>query len=328
MKQENVKEEKSRSLLQKLLNKKWAGVFFLGIFYILILIIFSILSEFFLDYNNLVNIGINMAFIGLMAAAGTPLIIAGGLDLSVASIAGLSGVILTLLYTAGIPIWISAVVSVIAGGILGLTNGVMTTQFKMNPLIVTLGTMSIITGTSLVLTGGLSKPLIEPSFEWLGIGRIFSIPVPLFLLLLYTLILWIILENTSFGRYIYASGGNAEASHLMGVPVYRTQITLYILSGATGAIAGLILAAMLGAAKPDAAGTHLLTVIAAIILGGTSLYGGVGSLWGTLLAILILGTVNNGLTLLNISSFWQDITKGTVLLLAVAFDQIRFRIRT
>jgi ribose transport system permease protein len=138
-------------------------------------------------------------------------------------------------------------------------------------------------------------------------------------------ILWVVLAKSRFGRFVYASGGNPEASRLVGVPVARTQITLYVLSGISGAVAGLVLAAMLGAAAPDAAGKHLLTVIAAIILGGTSLFGGRGSVWGTLLAVLILGTLNNGLTLLDVSSFWQDVTRGIVLLLAVSLDQIRSR---
>ena len=124
----------------------------------------------------------------------------------------------------------------------------------------------------------------------------------------------IVLRRTRFGRFVYASGGNAEASRLIGLPVERVQMILYIISGVSGAVAGIILAAMLGAAAPNAASPHLLTVIAAIILGGTSLYGGRGSVWGTLLAVLILGTLNNGLTLLDVSSFWQDVTRGIVLI--------------
>ena len=138
-------------------------------------------------------------------------------------------------------------------------------------------------------------------------------------------ILWVVLRRTRFGRYVYASGGNAEAARLIGVPVERTVVILYVVSALSGALAGVVLAAMLGAAAPNAASQYLLTVIAAIILGGTSLYGGRGSVWGTLLAVLILGTLNNGLTLLNVSSFWQDITRGIVLMLAVSLDQIRTR---
>ncbi len=211
------------------------------------------------------------------------------------------------------------------GAAIGLVNGIFTTGLRLNPLIVTLATMSIITGSALVMTGGLTRPLMVPGFNWIGSGRLFGVPVPLILMLLCYGGLWVVLAKSRFGRFVYASGGNPEASRLVGVPVARTQITLYVLSGISGAVAGLVLAAMLGAAAPDAAGKHLLTVIAAIILGGTSLFGGRGSVWGTLLAVLILGTLNNGLTLLDVSSFWQDVTRGIVLLLAVSLDQIRSR---
>ena len=316
---------RSRGLARGALGRSWSGVAVLLLFYVALLVAFSLLSPWFLSFNNMMSIGSNVAFIGLMAATGTPLIIAGGLDLSVAAVAGLTGVVLALLHGAGLDIWVAAVAAILFGAAIGLVNGIFTTGLRLNPLIVTLATMSIITGSALVMTGGLTKPLMVPGFNWIGSGRLFGVPVPLILMLLCYGALWVVLAKSRFGRFVYASGGNPEASRLVGVPVARTQITLYILSGISGAVAGLVLAAMLGAAAPDAAGKHLLTVIAAIILGGTSLFGGRGSVWGTLLAVLILGTLNNGLTLLDVSSFWQDVTRGIVLLLAVSLDQIRSR---
>ncbi|MGF6233299.1 ribose transport system permease protein [Inquilinus ginsengisoli] len=315
----------SRSFARGALGRSWSGVVVLLLFYVALLVAFSLLSPWFLSFNNMMSIGSNVAFIGLMAATGTPLIIAGGLDLSVAAVAGLTGVVLALLHGAGLDIWVAAVAAVLCGAAIGLVNGIFTTGLRLNPLIVTLATMSIITGSALVMTGGLTRPLMVPGFNWIGSGRLFGVPVPLILMLLCYGGLWVVLAKSRFGRFVYASGGNPEASRLVGVPVARTQITLYVLSGISGAVAGLVLAAMLGAAAPDAAGKHLLTVIAAIILGGTSLFGGRGSVWGTLLAVLILGTLNNGLTLLDVSSFWQDVTRGIVLLLAVSLDQIRSR---
>lgn len=318
---EAPKPEAGRSLL----GKSWAGTAMLLVIYLLLLVVFTILSPFFLTFKNLLSIGSNMAFVGLMAAAGTPLIIAGGLDLSVAAVAGISGVIVSLCYAAGIDIWLACAIAILAGGAIGGGNGMLTNGLRLNPFIVTLGSMSIITGLSLVLTGGLTQPLAIPGFNWIGSGRILSVPVPLILMLVFFAAIWWVMAFTPFGRYIYASGGNPDASRMLGIPVDRTQIKLYILSGVSGALAGIVVAAMLGAAAPDAVGKHLLTVIAAIILGGTSLFGGRGSVWGTLLAVLILGTLNNGLTLLNVSSFWQDVTKGAVLLLAVGLDQLRIR---
>jgi ribose transport system permease protein len=294
-------------------------------FYLIVVAIFSLLSQWFMSFDNMMSIGTNMAFIGLMCATQTPLIIAGGLDLSVAAVAGMSGVVVALLHAGGMGIWPAVLLALLLGLAIGCLNGLFTMQLGLNPLIATMGMMSIVTGLSLVLTGGLTKPLMVPGFNWIGSGRIIGAPVPLILMVLLYLILSWILAKTRFGRFVYASGSNPEASRLVGVPVRRTLITLYALSGLSGALSGLILAAMLGAAAPDAAGQHLLTVIAAVILGGTSLFGGRGSLWGTLLAVLLLGTLNNGLTLMDVSSFWQDVTRGVVLLLAISLDQIRTR---
>ena len=307
------------------LGKPWSGVAVLLAFYLLLIAAFSVLSPFFFDIRNMLSIGSNVAFMGLMAATGTPLIIAGGLDLSVAAIAGLTGVLISLLYAGGINIWVASALAIVVAGAIGGVNGILTTRLRMNPLIVTLGMMSIVSGIALVLTGGLTSPLMVGGFNWLGSGRILGIPVPLILMAVTFLVLWLILTHTKFGRFVYASGGNAEAARLIGIPVQRTVVTLYIASGVSGAFAGIILAAELGAAGPDVASQSLLTIIAAIILGGTSLQGGRGSVWGTLLAVLILGTLANGMTLLDVSSFWQDVTRGVVLLLAVGLDQARTR---
>jgi ribose transport system permease protein len=314
-----------QGLMISLLGKPWAGVAMLLAFYLAMILVFTVLSPFFLSVSNMLSIGGNVAFIGLMAAAGTPLIIAGGLDLSVAAIAGLTGVAISLLNAAGVPIWIAVLIALVIAVCIGLINGFFTTRLRLNPLIVTLGMMSIVSGIALVLTGGLTKFLMVPSFNWIGAGRLFGVPIPLILMIAMFVGLWVVLTRTVFGRYVYASGGNADAARLIGIPVDRTIVTLYVVSALSGAVGGTVLAAMLGAAAPNAASQHLLTVIAAIILGGTSLYGGRGSVWGTLLAVLILGTLANGLTLLNVSSFWQDVTRGIVLMLAVSLDQIRTR---
>ena len=214
--------------------------------------------------------------------------------------------------------------ALLLGAFIGSINGFFATRLKLNPLIVTLGMMSIVSGAALILTGGLTKPLMVPGFNWIGSGRVFDIPVPAILMIATYIVLSIVLRRTRFGRFVYASGGNAEASRLIGLPVERVQMTSNHLRRERRGRRH-VLAAMLGAAAPAAAAPHLLTVIAAIILGGTSLYGGRGSVWGTLLAVLILGTLNNGLTLLDVSSFWQDVTRGIVLVLAVSLDQIRTR---
>ena len=307
------------------LGQPWSGVAILCAFYLALILVFALLTPFFLTSRNLLAIGSNVAFIGLMAAAGTPLIIAGGLDLSVAATAGLTGVFIATLASQGLYIWLAVLAALILAAAIGLINGLFATRLRLNPLIVTLGMMSIVGGAALIMTGGLTRALSVPGFNWIGQGRLYQIPVPLILMLLAYAAIAVTLRFTRFGRFVYASGGNAEASRLIGLPVERVQITLYVVSAISGAVAGTMLAAQLGAAAPAAAAPNLLTVIAAIILGGTSLYGGRGSVWGTLLAVLILGTLNNGLTLLDVSSFWQDVTRGVVLMLAVSLDQIRTR---
>lgn len=313
------------SNFNSLMKQSWSGVAVLSVFYIVIVIALSLMSPWFFSFNNAMNIGINMSYIGLMAAAGTPLIIAGGLDLSVAAVAGLTGVLITIFFGWIDNIWLAVAMSLFVGAFIGAFNGFLATVLKFNPLIATLGTMSIITGFSLVLTGGLTKSMMLPEFNYIGVGRIFNVPIPLIIMIVVMFLLWLLMSKTKFGRFLYASGNNPDASLLLGVPVVRVQFYLYVLSGLSGAIAGVLLTAMLGAAAPNAAGSHLLTIIAAIILGGTSLYGGIGSVWGTLFAVLILGTINNGLTLMNVSSSWQEVAKGTVLILAVGLDQWRMR---
>jgi ribose transport system permease protein len=302
------------------------GVGVLFAFYILMLIVFSILSPFFFSTQNFLSISTNMAYIGLMAGTQTLLIIAGGLDMSVASVAGISGVVLTLLVKLGLNIWLAAGISLVLGGLIGYLNSISVTRIRINPLIATLGMLNIVEGLALVMTGGLTRPVSDAGFGFLGSGRVLGLPMPVILMVITFIALYWLLSTTRFGRFVYATGGNPDASRLAGVPVNGVLTRLFILSGVSGALAGLILVAMLGASAPTAASSNLLTVIASVILGGTSLAGGRGSVWGTLLAVLILGTLNNGLVLLNVSSFWQSVTQGVVLLLAVGLDQLRTRV--
>lgn len=308
-----------------LLGRSWANVGILFLLFIALNVTFALLSPSFLGVNNLLNIGTNMAYIGIMAGAQTLLIIAGGLDLSVAAIAGLSGVIVSILYAGGTNVWLAALIALLIGAGIGAVNGFFVTWVGINALIATLGMLSIVEGIALVFTGGLTEPFNVPGFNILGQGRIFEVPIPLILMLVMYLVLYWVLSQTRFGRYVYATGGNPEASRLAGVPINRILMILFVLSALSGVLSGFVLATTLGAAAPTVASESILTVIAAVILGGTSLFGGRGSIWGTLLAVMILGTLNNGLVLLNVSSFWQSVTQGVVLLLAVGLDQLRSR---
>lgn len=307
------------------LAKPTATVGVLFVLYIIITLVFAIWSPFFFSYANLSNIVANMAFIGIMAAVQTPVIISGGLDLSAPAVAGLSGVVLSIAMATGIDIWIAALIALAVGGGVGAVNGIFVTRFGVNPFIATLGTMSIVEGGSLVLTGGLTKPLIDPAFNWMGSGRLLGFPVIALFMIAVFVAVWWVLTQMRVGRFVYAAGGNPEAARIAGVPVERIRFWLYVASSVSGALAGLLLAARLGATAPTAASASLLTVVAAVILGGTSLLGGRGFILGTLIAVMILGTLNNALVLLGVSSFWQKVTHGCVLLLAVGLDQLRSR---
>ncbi|HHV62766.1 MAG TPA: ABC transporter permease [Firmicutes bacterium] len=304
---------------------KWSGTAILLAFYAGMIIFFSVVSPYFLNVRNFLNIGTNMAYIGIMAAGSTLVLIAGGLDLSVEAVAAISGVIIGIIYRAGLGIWTGVIVSIILGTLVGAANGLCVTRLKINAFITTLGSMSIVRGIAFVLTGGLTSSLLHPGFRFIAMGDVAGIPFPLLMMAVVFALAFIVLNYMPFGRSIYAIGGNAEAARLSGINIDLITMLVYVISGAAAAGSGVLLTSMLGASAPQAATGVALTVIAAVILGGTSLSGGKGSIWGTLLGTLILGTLNNGLVLLNVSSFYQDVARGAVLLLAVALDRLRER---
>ncbi len=213
----------------------------------------------------------------------------------------------------------------VGGTLVGVVNGLLTTRFRINPLITTLGTFSIARGLAFVLTGGQSNLVNDPVFQFIGRGNIAGIPFSLLLMLALYLIFYIALAHTPFGRNLYAIGGSREASRLSGIRVNRHLLIAYALCGFFGALGGVINISQLGSSTPVSAIGLEFTVITAVVLGGTSLSGGKGSLLGTLIGVVILRIIDNGLTLLSISSFWQDVARGAVLLFAVGFDQLRQR---
>lgn len=285
----------------------------------------SFASPYFLSVNNLLNILVAVSTIGLIAVAMTLVIVSGGIDLSVGSVVALTGVMVAQL-SHQMPIGAAVGLALLVGLVVGTFNGWAITGLGINPLIATLGTLSIARGLSFVFSGGLTQTIDDESFGFLGRGFVLGVPFQVVVMvLLFILAAWV-MRATIFGRSIYAIGGNAQASRLAGLPVRRLQMAVYILSGFSAALGGVFLASQLGAGAPAAAAGIELSVIAAVILGGTSLSGGKGTISGTLLGVLILGTLNNGLTLLNVSSYYQEVARGTVLLLAVGIDQLRLRL--
>ena len=301
----------------------------IGLLFLLVamVVFFSWASPFFLSVNNVLNIGTNIAYIGIMAIAMTMVIVSGGFDLSVGAVVALTAVTVAKIHDMDVNIWIAVAAGFAVGPIVGLSNGLLVTKVGINPLITTLGTMSIVRGLAFVLTGGLTGTILDSGFAVIGRGEVVGIPVPLIILIIWFVIASIVMSYTRFGRDLYSIGGNAEASRLAGIPVDRRKIAVYVISGSAASVAGIVLASQLGAGAPQSAAGVELTVITAVILGGTSLSGGKGTVWGTMLGVFIMGVLNNGLALLRVSSFYQEVFRGAVLLLAVAMDQLGQRRR-
>jgi len=287
-------------------------------------IFFATQSPFYLTPNNLINILQNAAVIGIIAAPGTLLLVAGQFDLSVGSGAAFVGVVMAWGASQwGIP---TAVLLAIAAGILiGMINGFAVTVLGINALITTLATLAIFRGLGLVLADG--QTLLLPGFSGLGSARPFlNIPIPVLILVVIVIVMALIMRFTVFGRSMYAIGANPVAARLAGIRTNSMIFGGFLISGLAVSLGGLILVSQLGAASPNAALGLELSVVTAVILGGASLAGGRGTIVGTVLGVLILGTLNNGLVLLNVNSFWQDVARGVLLLAAVGFDQLRLRL--
>ncbi|MFO3715429.1 ABC transporter permease [Anaerococcus cruorum] len=292
---------------------------------IILMIFVSILNPTFLQANNLMNLMRQLIINGFIALGMTFVILTGGIDLSVGSTLALTSAIFAGLLQNGMNTGLAILIAVGLGLVLGLLNGLLITKGKLAPFIVTLATMTIFRGLTLVYTDG--RPIAGPkdnfAFQFLGKGQFFGIPFQVILFILAFLCLWIILNKTALGRKIYAVGGNEKASFISGINIDKVKIWVYVISSLMAVLSGLVLTSRLNSAQPTAGAAYEMDAIAAVVLGGTSMTGGSGSLTGTLIGILILGVLNNGLNLLGVSSFYQQIVKGIVILIAVLIDRKR-----
>jgi ribose/xylose/arabinose/galactoside ABC-type transport system permease subunit len=283
----------------------------------------TILSPYFLTPTNLLNIGKAVAIVGVVAVGETIVIISGGFDLSVGSVMAASGMLSAWLLAAGIPLPMAFAGSIALGISIGLVNGAVISYGRINPLITTLATLAIVRGIGYVLSGGREVVITDETWLALGTGTFLGIPYLVLLLVSAFAVFGWAMPRTSFGRYAYAIGSNARASRLAGVAVSRWRLAFYVTCGGLAAVAGLMYVARTGNAQPSAALGYELDVITAVILGGTSLAGGRGTLAGTLVALLVIGIINNGLTLVGVPSYWQQVVKGAILLAAVLYDELR-----
>ncbi len=281
----------------------------------------SFLSSSFLTVSNLLNIARQVSINAIIAAGMTFVILTGGIDLSVGSVLALSGAIIAGLLAAGRPVLVGIAAGLAVGALLGLVNGLVIAKGRVQPFIATLAMLTIARGATLVYTDGRPITGLPDAFVYLGAGEIGRVPVPVVLMAAVFVIFYIVLTQTVLGRYVYAIGGNEEAARLSGVNVPFYKALVYVISGTLAAISAVILTARLNSAQPTAGAAYELDAIAAVVLGGTTLAGGEGGLGGTLLGAFIIGVLNNGLNLLDVSSFYQQVVKGIVILLAVLLDR-------
>jgi erythritol transport system permease protein len=312
---------------------------------ILVLVVFTSLSPQFVSAGNLVIMSKHVAINALLAIGVTFVILTGGIDLSVGSIVGLTAMIAGGLINEGIRLpqlgiivyphtWMIIAISLAVGTLMGTISGLIITRFNVAPFIATLGTLYVARGFAGLRNNGYTFPNLvgrpeygNTGFEILGAGSFLGINYSIWLMIAFALVAYIVSSRLSFGRHVYAIGGNERAAELSGVRVNRTKLIVYSISGFCAAMVGLIIASQLVAAHPATGEGFELTAIAAVVLGGTSLDGGRGSIGGTLIGAFVIGVLVDGLVMMGVSSFWQNVIKGAVIVLAVIIDQVQARMQ-
>lgn len=309
---------------------------------IVIIVVFSLLSPYYFSVSNFLVMASHVAIYGILAIGMLLVILNGGIDLSVGSTLGLAGCIAGFMMqgvqieTAGVilfpPVWAVVVLTCVAGALVGFINGALVAWFKVPAFVASLGVMYVARGVALLMTNGLTfnnlggkSELGNQGFNWLGFNRLFGVPIGVLVLATLAVLAGLVLSRTAFGRWLYASGGNERAAELSGVPVKRVQITVYVLSGICAAIAGLVLASQLTSAGPTAGETYELTAIAAVVIGGAALTGGRGTIRGTMLGAFVIGFLSDGLVIIGVSSYWQTVFTGAVIVLAVLLNSIQYK---
>ena len=289
--------------------------------FLVLMAVLSVLSPAFLAVSNLFNVAQQVSINAIMAAGMTFVILTAGIDLSVGSVLALSGAVMAGLLSTGKPVLLGILLGLGVGTLLGLINGIVVTRGKVQPFIATLAMLTIARGLTLVYTDGRPITGLPDTFVWLGAGDVGRVPVPVIIMALVFGASYVILTQTPLGRYVYAIGGNEEAARLSGVNVQFVKTLVYATAGLLSAVSAIVITGRLNSAQPTAGSGYELDAIAAVVLGGTTLAGGEGSVLGTLLGAFIIGVLNNGLNLLNVSSFYQQVVKGVVILLAVLLDR-------
>ncbi len=312
-----MQKEKSTKL-----NINWNDM---GIFIILalLIVILSVIRPVFLSTDNIINVIRQVTMVAIIGIGMSFVLISGEIDLSVGSICALSGIIVTLCLREGMNLFVSIVLALGTAALCGVINGSIHVFAKIPSFIVTMGMLNIARGIVLVITNSYSITGLPSSFKVIGRGYLGPIPVPVIIMAVCYVIGFIVLKYTKFGRSAYSIGGNIDAAKLSGIPVAKNKILIYIICGVTAGIAGIILSSRMFSGQPSAGSGLELDAIAACVIGGTSTTGGKGRLWGTFLGALIMGIITNGMNLMNISTNWQLIVQGLIIIIAVGLDRIK-----
>ena len=309
-----------RTWVNRLLQNEQAGLL---LALILLCVVLSFLSPVFFTALNIKNVLRDAALVAIAGIGMVMVILLGEIDLSVGSVQAVAGIVAVAVLNSFSSVSVALAATLFAGACIGLINGLLITRAQINSLIATLGMMAILRGGAMVSTQAVSIQGAVDSFIEIGTGHLGPLPIPVLIAFLLLVLFFYVLHYTTFGRYVYAVGGNPQAARLSGLPVERIRIAVFVIAGLLAALSAFILASRLNSGQPNAGLGFELQVIAAVILGGISLTGGVGTLAGALTGILILTVLSNGLVLLNVSSFYHDIARGIVIILAVYLDTRR-----
>ncbi|MGA0133068.1 MAG: ABC transporter permease [Opitutales bacterium] len=287
----------------------------------------SLATESFLTVSNLTNVARQVSINGILAVGVTFVLLTGGVDLSLGSVVALSGVVCaTFAHPAadGHPLFLPIAAGLLTGAACGLLNGGLVTKGKVAPFIVTLGMMTVARGLALIVSGG--RPVADMSERLTALaGDVGGVPIPLLFFVTVAVAAWIFLRRFRLGRHVYAVGGNEQAARAAGISVARVKLFVYVLCGLMAGLAGVVLAARITTGQPNAGVAYELDAIAAVVIGGTSLSGGIGSVAGTVLGVILIGVINNGLDLMSVSSYYQQVVKGVIIVGAVWLDRRQAR---
>ena len=290
---------------------------------LILIVFFAIGTPYFLSGKNFLNIGLYAAIVGCISCSVTFINISGMIDLSVGSQIAVVGMVAAIVSRMGTPWYLVCLAALAAGVLCGFINGFFITVFKLNAFITTIATMQTLRGFAFLLSDGQSLPISDGAFKFIGRGYLLGIPVSLLIMVASYLIFHVISKYTVFGRNVYLIGGNAQASYLAGIKVNRMRMNLYLLNGFMAGVAGILLAAQTGFGMPNAAATYNMTALSAVILGGVALTGGKGTIFGTFLGCMVLSVLQNGMTMMSVGTYWQDIIIGFVLIFSVSVDAVK-----